>query len=94
VGWVGGGYLVVGALAQLRELFVRVVVERAVGGSEHDGHLADEHLGEVLLLHVRLVAIFRGGGDRLRQIHVKRRRVSALESPGDILASPSDSHVT
>lgn len=44
--WIGRGEhllleacLVKGALPQIRQLFVSVLVERAVAGAQHDGHL-------------------------------------------------------
>ena len=69
--------LVVGALAELGELLVRVVVQRAVLGAKHDGHLADENL--IDLLHL-LGLVFGGGhgGDRFRHVDVEGRGVGQV----------------
>ena len=83
--------LIVRALAELGELLVRVVVEGAVLRPEHDGHLAEEHLGvllrhdllrlDILASHRVLLARGRGGDDRLCHVDVQRRGVRQVAKP-------------
>ena len=79
--------LVVRALAKLGELLVRVVVERAVLRPQHDGHLAEEHLGVLLcfdnldVLARRLVDLVRRGDGGLGHVDVQRRGVGQVAKP-------------
>ena len=66
--------LIVRALAQVGELMVVGVREDAVRGAQHDGHLPEEDLRQLLVLLV-LLAVRVDGDGRARQVHIKRRGV-------------------